>query len=122
MTLSLNHIHFKSADPRKTAQWYVDNIGAKIVSDNTRGGQGALQIDIHGLRANVSGILPDQDQKRQHYGLEHIAINSTSYEADKARVLGNGGKVLEERGEIGRRTIWFEAPDGVQVELLERAA
>ena len=120
MALSLNHIHFKSADPRKTAQWYVDNIGAKIVSGNTPTGQGNFQIDIHGLRANVTGILADQDQKRQHYGLEHIAINTTSYEADRGRLLGNGVKVLEERGEIGRRTIWFEAPDGVQVELLER--
>ena len=29
----LNHLHFKTPDPKKTAQWYVDNVGATIVSE-----------------------------------------------------------------------------------------
>ena len=30
MAFKLNHAHLKSPDPEKTAQFYVDNLGAKI--------------------------------------------------------------------------------------------
>ena len=28
---SMNHIHLKAPDPRKTAQWYVDVFGAEVL-------------------------------------------------------------------------------------------
>ena len=31
MTLKLNHLHLKTEDPDKTAKFYVENLGAKIV-------------------------------------------------------------------------------------------
>ena len=33
---NLNHIHLKSNDPRKTAEWWVENFGFEIVDDSTR--------------------------------------------------------------------------------------
>ena len=27
MALKLNHVHLKTTDPKRTAQWYVDNLG-----------------------------------------------------------------------------------------------
>lgn len=41
MAFKVNHLHLKTPDPRKTAKWYVDHLGAKIVSEReTPGGQG----------------------------------------------------------------------------------
>ena len=34
MTLKLNHLHLKTRDPEKTAKFYVDTLGAKIVSSS----------------------------------------------------------------------------------------
>ena len=32
MTLKLNHLHLKTKNPEETAKFYVDNLGARIVS------------------------------------------------------------------------------------------
>jgi catechol 2,3-dioxygenase-like lactoylglutathione lyase family enzyme len=46
MAFKLNHLHLKTKDPQKTAQFYVDNLGATIVSEiGTRG----YRLDLHGL-------------------------------------------------------------------------
>lgn len=121
MAFKVNHIHFKGPDPRKTAQWYVDFMGAKIISEReTTGGHPYFRIAFNGVEANVTGILPEQNLARQHYGVEHFAIDTDTYEADVAKVKASGAKVLEERGGNGvRRVCFFEGPDGVQVELLE---
>ena len=120
MPYELNHLHFKTPDPKKTAQWYVDHLGAKIISENNRDGVVSYRIEIQGIPANVTGIVATQDQKRQHYGLEHFAMNTKTYDADVAKLKAGGSKLLEERLEPkGRRTAWFEGPDGMQLELLE---
>ena len=36
MPFRINHIHIKSPDPRKAAEWWVEAFGFKIVSDETR--------------------------------------------------------------------------------------
>ena len=36
MAFRINHIHLKSPDPRKTADWYVNAFNFKIASDETR--------------------------------------------------------------------------------------
>ena len=51
MTLKLNHLHLKTKDPDKTAKFYVDVLGAKIVSQSPNG---AYRLDLHEIgRAHV---------------------------------------------------------------------
>ena len=33
MALKLNHLHLKSPDPLKTAQFYIDTLGATKIAD-----------------------------------------------------------------------------------------
>jgi catechol 2,3-dioxygenase-like lactoylglutathione lyase family enzyme len=37
MAFKLNHVHLKTPDPQKTAQFYVDTLGAKILEETTVG-------------------------------------------------------------------------------------
>jgi len=60
MTLKLNHLHLKTKDPEKTAKFYVDNLGAKIVSQSASGG---YRLDLHGLSLNVSNFLEKQTRE-----------------------------------------------------------
>jgi catechol 2,3-dioxygenase-like lactoylglutathione lyase family enzyme len=116
MTFKMNHVHLKTADPDKTAQFYVDTLGATIVSKNATGG---YRLDLHGLALNVSRFL-DQQKRDQKYGMEHIAIDTDELDNLVEKLKGQGIHILEETVVSGgRRVCFFEGPDGVQLEFIE---
>ncbi len=120
MAYKLNHLHLKAPDTRKTAQWYVDYLGAKIVSENqSPSGQVTFRLDLHGVGVNLTGIVEGQNME-QHYGLEHVAVETDDYATQVERIKASGAKVLEERtvGD-GRHVCFFEGPEGVRLEFME---
>jgi catechol 2,3-dioxygenase-like lactoylglutathione lyase family enzyme len=115
----VQHVHLKTPDPKKTAQFYIDNFGATI--KGTMAGNG-LQLDLHGLQLNITTKITTQNHE-QHYGIEHIALVSTDYTATLAAVRANGVRVLEElppNPDNGRRVAFLECPDGAQMEIIEQ--
>jgi len=116
MPFKLNHLHLKTRDPQKTAQFYVDTLGAKITSVSPNG---SCRIDLHGLSLNVTQFLETQT-RQQTLGMEHIAIDSDEYDSVVAKLKTRGVKILEETVvSNGRRACFFEGPDGVQLEFIE---
>ena len=116
MTLKLNHLHLKTKDPDATAKFYVDTLGAKIVSKSANGG---YRVDLHGLSLNVSRFLEHQTRE-QKYGMEHIAIDTDELDSIVAKLKERGINILEETVVSGgRRVCFFEGPDGVQLEFIE---
>ena len=114
MAFKLNHFHLKSRDPRKTAQWYVDNLDAKIVREL---GPTGFRLDLHGVTVNVTGIVEGQNHE-QHYGLEHVAIDTDDLPGTVEKLEANGARVLEEMTVAdGRKVFFIEDPDGVLLEL-----
>jgi len=119
MTLKLNHLHIKTRDPEKTAKFYVDTLGAKILNQSPRGG---YRLDLHGLHLNVTNLLEDQTRE-QKYGMEHIAINTDELDAIVEKLKEQGINILEQTVVSGgRRVCFFEGPDGVQLEFIEMKA
>ena len=125
----INHLHFKSPDPRKTAQWYVDNLGAKIVSEvEGAGGVVAFRLDLHGVPLNVSQFVQGANLE-QFYGLEHLALETDDLPVLVEKLKSSGSRILEERemgaaaGGVlqrdGRKVCFFEGPEGVRLELIE---
>ena len=118
MTLEINHVHLKTPDPRKTAQFYIDNFGATMAGEAGRNG---YRLNLHGLMLNVTTFV-DTQTREQHYGMEHVAVNTDDYPGTMARLRTNGVKILEEFiGSSGRRVGFCEGPDGVQMEIIEKA-
>ena len=116
MTLKLNHLHLKTQDPAGTAKFYVDTLGAKIVS---QGANGSFRLDLHGLHLNVSKFL-EQQKREQKYGMEHIAIDTDELDTLIEKLKGQGINILEQTVVSGgRRVCFFEGPDGVQLEFIE---
>lgn len=116
MTLKLNHLHLKTKDPEKTAKFYVENLGAKIVSQSASGG---YRLDLHGLSLNVTNFL-DKQAREQKYGMEHIAIDTDELDTLVEKLKGKGIRILEQTTVSGgRRVCFFEGPDGVQLEFIE---
>jgi catechol 2,3-dioxygenase-like lactoylglutathione lyase family enzyme len=115
MTLKLNHLHLKTDDPEKTAKFYVDTLGAKIVSQSPNGG---YRVDLHGLSLNITRFL--EQKREQKYGMEHIAIDTDELDTLVEKLKGQGIHILEETVVSGgRRVCFFEGPDGVQLEFIE---
>ncbi|MFQ6030397.1 MAG: VOC family protein [Dehalococcoidia bacterium] len=117
MAFKMNHLHLKSPDPKKTAQFYVDNLGATITAEMS--GDRGFRLDLHGLSLNVTKFIDSQTHD-QVYGMEHIAIDTDDIDGTVASLKAGGARILEETtvGE-GRRVCFFEGPEGVCLEVLE---
>jgi lactoylglutathione lyase len=119
MALQLNHVHLKTPDPEKTAQFYVETLGAKIVG---QAGSGGYRLDLHGLSLNVTNFLESQSRE-QKYGMEHIAIDTDELDNVVEKLKARGINILEQTTiSGGRRVCFFEGPDGVQLEFIEMKA
>ena len=119
MAFKLNHLHLKSPDPKKTADFYVDNLGATLVSE-VGGGRG-YRLDLHGLPLNITGMIDSQTHE-QNLGIEHIAIDTDDIPGTVAKLRAQGARILEETSVgNGRKVTFFEGPEGVCLEVLEMA-
>jgi catechol 2,3-dioxygenase-like lactoylglutathione lyase family enzyme len=117
MALSLNHVHLKSPDPHKTAQFYIDTLGATKIADV---GEIGVRLDLHGLTLNVTKHIETQTRE-QKYGMEHIAVDTDDIAGMIEMLRANGATILEEAVIAGdRRVVFFEGPDGVQLEFIEQ--
>ena len=117
MSFAVNHVHLKTRDTAATARFYMENFGATMKSEIP--GRG-VQLDLHGLQLNITGLIAVQNHE-QHYGIEHIAVNTDDYPGTLAKLKANGVKILEELApNNGRRVCFLEAPDGAQMEVIEK--
>ena len=114
---SIQHVHVKTRDPKQTAQFYVDNFGATMKAEIP--GRG-FRLDLHGLQLNVTTLIPSQSRE-QHYGIEHIAVETDDYAGTLATLKANRVRILEELPPSnGRHVCFLETPDGSQLELIEK--
>ena len=116
----VNHLHFKTADPQKTAQWYMDYLGARLVAEIPgSGGPVGFRMELHGVPINITGFVEGQTLW-QFYGLEHIALDTDELPSVVQKLSEGGARILEERllGD-GRKVVFFEGPDGVRLEVVE---
>jgi len=130
MPFRINHIHLKSPDPEKTANWYVKAFNFKITSDETRvygdrfircqSEDGGMAVNISGAR---SGETLGTGDAMPHEGLEHFGLDTDDLEADIARLEALGAVKLE--GPIqnpnGGKIAFIKAPDNVRLELIQAA-
>ena len=117
MAFAVQHVHLKTRDPKQTAQFYIDNFGATLKAEIP--GRG-LQVDLHGLQLNITTLIAAQNHE-QHYGIEHMAVQTDDYAGTLAQLRKNGVSILEELPpNNGRRVCFVEAPDGAQMEVIEK--
>jgi len=120
MAFKINHLHLKTPDPRKTADWYVKYVDAKVVNERALpNGRVSFRLNLHGVELNVTDFLEEQ-KLEQFYGLEHVAIDTDNFAGEVAKIKAAGIKILEERVlPDGRKVCFFEGPEGVRLEFLE---
>ncbi len=115
MAFKIEHLHIKSPDPRKTVNWWVENVGAKIELEDDAGKH--YRLDLGGVRLVVTPLISTQTRK-QHYGLEHLRISTDDFENQVKKIKASGVHVLEE-SRSGRHGLIFrvETPEGVELDF-----
>ncbi|MBA26968.1 MAG: hypothetical protein CL749_07615 [Chloroflexi bacterium] len=128
MSYSFNHVHLKSSDPGKTADWYVEAFGFEIVNDENPRPQGDRFIRCRtkdGVAINISGArtgeLMGEGDATAHWGLEHFGIEVDDIEAELKRLEELGAEVLEgpTRTATGLSIAFIQAPDDVRIEVMQ---
>jgi len=126
MAHQFEHGHIKSRDPRKTAQWWADVFGAKLLPEFGSGGTLFAPIEIDGIKVNISSPSPAEAEQMGegnaalHYGLEHIGLLTDDLDADLARLRDQGLEIFEVRETPTMRIAFVETPESVRVELMQR--
>ena len=121
MAFKLEHVHVKTKDPGRTAEFYMEALGATLMEathENTR-----FRLNLHGLTLNISDHIEYQT-RQQRYGLEHFAVQTDDLDGAIAKLKAKGARVLEEMispipAHKGMRICFLEGPEGVQLELIE---
>ena len=125
----VNHIHIKSKDPEKDANWFVNAFNFEIISDEVRSvgdrfimckSEDGFRVNISGERTNEKLGLSDPDP---HFGLEHFGLDSKNLENDISRLESMGASLQEGPIEMpGIRIAFLKTPGDVRVELIEKEA
>jgi catechol 2,3-dioxygenase-like lactoylglutathione lyase family enzyme len=116
VSFTVQHVHLKTRDLKQTVRYYIDNFGATLKDEI----DGRVRLDLHGLQLNITGLITAQNHE-QHYGIEHMAVETTDYAGTLAKLRKNGVRVLEELpSKTGLHVAFVEAPDGAHMEIIEK--
>ena len=125
MKYTWDHIHLRTTDPEKTAQWYERMLGAEVIRSMQ---QGAPRIDLKLGGANIfiapvktgDGVNPPPTTPYQ--GLDHFGLTVSGIDTIAAELKAKGVEFTREPTTVrpGVRVCFIRAPEGVSIELLER--
>lgn len=127
-TYEYDHIHLRSPDPSKTAQWYHRMFGAKIVDTPQPSGPNRVDLDLSGVMVLIAGALPPGEELQGsgdlHYGLDHFGLRVDNLREAVADLKSKGAEfVVEPRTTpTGVKIAFVRGPEGVRIELVERPA
>ncbi len=107
-----DHIHLRSPDPVKTAEYYEKMFDAKRVSAS----ENSAKIDLNGLI-----ILIAKTREGQASGLHHFGIRTKNLEQTAESLKKQGVKFTTEPRQVRPdfKMSFLEAPEGVPIELQE---
>ncbi|MDD5190575.1 MAG: VOC family protein [Dehalococcoidales bacterium] len=112
-----DHIHLMSSDPVKTAEFYAQNFGAKLVSSRDFGG-GRVTVNV-----NLGGVtlLIGKSRDESQNGLAHFGIRTDKLDEAVTELKSKGVPFTREITPLSPtfRISFFEAPEKVSVELQE---
>ena len=121
---SFDHLHLRSPDPEAAAAFYVSAFDAEIKARMTPGGKLRVVLDLHGVPVFIEQVPPGTHAPPAppFLGIEHIGLTVQDMDAAVADLAAKGVALLDGPREArpGVRIAFFAAPDGVQVELIER--
>jgi catechol 2,3-dioxygenase-like lactoylglutathione lyase family enzyme len=121
-----DHVHLRSGDANAAAEFYMGTLGAAPVFRRTVDGMLRIGLNLGGLTLFIDQV-PEGTQKVPRppfVGIEHICLAVKNIDAAAAELRGKGVTFIIEPRELrpGVRYAFIEAPDSIQLELIERTS
>ena len=125
-TYRYDHMHLRSRDVRKTAEYYRDVFDAEIVESIQSDGRPRTDLDLNGLTIFIAPVPPETSTPpapaEPYTGLDHFGLRVEDMDEAVAELKRRGAQFMMEPRTIrpGVRIAFVQAPDNVRIELLER--
>jgi lactoylglutathione lyase len=113
-----DHIHLRSPDPVKTAEFYEQMFGAKLVSKRDEGdGRAMVKLDFKGITI----LINQQIEKGAQTGLVHFGIRTDKLDEAVAAMKKRGVKFTQDIRQVRPdfKMSFLVAPEDVSIELQE---
>ena len=113
-----DHIHLRSTDPLKTAEFYEKMFGAKRIRAVDNGdGRASAKLDLKGVTILI-GQVKEGDPTA---GLHHFGIRTEKLEESAAGMKKQGVKFSQDVRQVRPdfKMSFLVAPDNVPIELQE---
>jgi catechol 2,3-dioxygenase-like lactoylglutathione lyase family enzyme len=121
-----DHLHLRSADPESAARFYIEALGATHLGSSLVHDARRVVIDLGGVKLFIEQVPPATPSAPQppFVGLEHLAVAVDDLDQTAATLRQRGVVFVREPVSIrpGLRLAFIQGPDGVLIELLQRAA
>ena len=125
-TYRYDHMHVRSRDVKKTAEYYRDMFDAEIVESIQSDGKPRTDLDLNGLTIFIAYVAPEAEvppaPAQPYVGLDHFGLRVEDMDEAVAELKRRGATFTLEPRTIrpGVRIAFVQAPDNVRIELLER--
>ena len=125
-TYRYDHMHLRSRDVKKTAEYYQQMFDAEIVESIQSDGRPRTDLDLNGLTIFIAPVAPEAATPpaptEPYVGLDHFGLRVDDMDEAVAELKRRGASFMMEPRTIrpGVKIDFVKAPDNVRIELLER--
>jgi len=119
MVLGLEHTAIASPDPKRLAQWYVEQLGFVINYDSGR------TVFVKAPNGSMLEIITSEgdraSQTMKSPGLRHLALAVDDFDTTYSRLRSAGVSFAGEPADAkGVKVVFFADPDGNYLHLIQR--
>jgi lactoylglutathione lyase len=111
-----DHIHLRSPDPIKTAEFYEQRFGAKRISTNNTPGRTSVNLNLKGVTILIGQARPGDPVGLVHFGIRTDKLEE-SVKAMKEQGVNFSQDIREVRPDF--KMSFLVGPEGVPIELQE---
>jgi glyoxylase I family protein len=125
--LTIHHIAIICSDYTRSRAFYRDILGFRVIREVYRAERQSWKCDLDAGNAQIELFSfpapPPRPSRPEAQGLRHLAFNVDDLDAEVARLAAAGVECEPIRVDehTGRRFTFFTDPDGLPLELYERA-
>lgn len=125
LNLAIDHAHLRCANLEAASDFYQHVLGATFLKRTEHNGRVIVTLQLGGIRFCLSpkpaDLVLHAEENQKRLGVYHLAFLVPNLEAAVAECKQRGAQFVIENylASPTRKVAFMEAPDGMQVELLE---
>lgn len=125
MFKALDHVHYYCKDVEETAKFFETFLEAKFLFRDEESGKPRIRMDLQGIMISLATATKEDmfATREGRRGLDHIGLQVQDLRKTIDEIKEKGGKFSLDYTVVSNevKVAFLEGPDGIQVEIVERA-